>query len=65
VGTFERSYEVDGAELELYAQVDGDETIYELVDKRDGQTLGSFAEMPDDDTVATLVRARPSLADAA
>jgi hypothetical protein len=57
MGTFERSYFVDGQELELYAQLDGEAlTGYQLVTS-DGASIGDpFAGVPDEETVAALVR---------
>jgi hypothetical protein len=54
VGSYEKTFVVDGAEYELYAQLDG-ESGYQLVDRM-GRAVGEFAEIPDDETVVALVR---------
>jgi hypothetical protein len=64
MGTFEKAYEVDGEQYELYAQSEEPQT-FQLVDN-DSLPIGEpFGEIPDDDTVAALVRASRSVGEAA
>lgn len=58
MGSYERSFVVDGVVYELYAQLDGDESGYELVDQAGKTVADGLAEIPDDDAVAALVRNR-------
>jgi hypothetical protein len=58
VGSYERSFIVDGVDYELYAQLDGDECVYELVDQAGSTVADGLAEIPDADAVAALVRKR-------
>jgi len=65
MGTFEKSYEVDGERFELYAQASDGETAYQLVDEENLAIGGPFADIPDDATVTGVVRAVKTLPDAA
>lgn len=53
MGTFEKTFEVDGERFELYAQ--GDD--YQLYDEESLPVGGPFDYLPDAATVAALVRA--------
>jgi hypothetical protein len=65
MGTFEKVYEVDGERFELYAQLSGSETSYQLVDE-DNLTIGaSFGYVPDEETVTGVVRAVKALSEPA
>lgn len=56
MGTFIRSYSVDGEEFELYGEAGG-RGGFQLVD-REGLPVGlRFATIPDDKTVEAVVRA--------
>ena len=55
VGSYEKTFVVDGAQYELYAQLEGDVTVYALVDQS-GRAIGEFAEVPDEETVVMLIR---------
>jgi hypothetical protein len=56
VGSYERSFIVDGVEYELYAQLDGDECVYELVDQAGKTVAEGLAEIPDAAAAAALIR---------
>jgi len=58
MGTFIKSFVVDGEEYELYAQVDNGITTYDLLDAA-GTTIvvADLDDVPDDETVVALVRA--------
>ena len=61
VGTYERSYQVDGEEYELYRQMDdeGDVVGYQLVTWRgEPVTDGLLEEIPSERDVVALVRER-------
>jgi hypothetical protein len=51
MGTFEKSYEVDGVVVELFRQEDGG---FQLLG--DGALVAELAEIPSQDEVTTLVR---------
>ena len=51
MGTFEKSYEVDGVVVELFRQEDGG---FQLVNG--GALVAELAEIPSEDEVATLLR---------
>jgi hypothetical protein len=57
MGTFEKTYEVDGERFELYAQEREDEQCYQLVDSENLPVGGPFTGIPDEQTVVRLVRA--------
>lgn len=58
MGTFEKSFIVDGQEYELYATSDEESTGYQLVDHA-GQPVGEpLSELPDEEAVLALVAAR-------
>jgi hypothetical protein len=64
VGTFEKSYEVDGEQFELYAQSEEPQT-FQLVDN-DSLPIGEpFTAIPDDESVVALVRASRTVGEAA
>jgi hypothetical protein len=57
VGTYVKSFVVDGEEFELYAQIDDEGKSYLVVDG-DSLPIGEpFDEVPRDVVVAALVRA--------
>ena len=60
VGTYEKTFVVDGVEYELYAQSDGDERVYQLVDTHGRVVADELPDVPDEETVAALVRANAS-----
>lgn len=56
MGTFERTFTVDGASYDLFRQSDDEETSFELVDAR-GQRVGAPLDAePDQAAVERLVR---------
>jgi len=57
VGTYVKSFVVDGEEYELYAQVGNGLTTYDLFD-RAGLIIiiADLTEVPDEETVVALVR---------
>lgn len=57
MGTFEKTYEVDGERFELYVQEGEDERRYQLVDSENLPVGGPFSAIPDEQTVVRLVRA--------
>lgn len=57
VGTYEKTFIVDGVDYELYAQADGGETVYQLVDRNGRVIADELSEIPDEQTAAALVRA--------
>jgi hypothetical protein len=57
MGTFERSFEVDGERFELYAQTQDAETTYQLVDEANLPIGQAFVHPPEEDVVIGLVRA--------
>lgn len=61
MGTFERSFEVDGERFELYAQSHDGELRYELVDEKNRRIGDVFRQPPDENVVADLVRAVKAL----
>lgn len=52
MGSYEKSFIVDGVEYELYRQL---ELGYQLVDQS-GRPLADFADVPDQQAVITAVR---------
>jgi hypothetical protein len=63
MGTFEKAFVVDGEPFELYAS-DGDES-FQLVDGESLPVGAPFADVPDWETVAALVRASREAGEAA
>lgn len=64
MGTFERTFDVDGASYDLFRHDDDEETSFELVDSR-GQRVGAALDAePDQEAVERLVHAalRPGAA---
>lgn len=57
MGSYERSFVVDGVEYELYKQLD--QPVYQLVD-RSGRPLAEFADVPSHQTVVAAVCASAS-----
>jgi len=65
MGTFEKAYEVDGEQYELYLQSDEPQT-FQLVDTESLPVGGLFSEIPAQETVIELVRStRPASESAA
>lgn len=65
MGTFERSYEVDGERFELYLEGSAGSRRYQLVDEENLPVGGAFSAVPDDALVARVVRADRRAADSA
>ena len=65
MGTFERTYEVDGERFELYRQGDDSAKTYQLVDDENLPVGERFDEVPSEDVVAALVRAGNDIAESA
>lgn len=65
MGTFERSFEVDGERFELYVQKRAGATIYQLVDGENLPIGRPFRRPPNEETVRCLVHAVKSLTDPA
>ena len=58
MGTYEKTYVVDGVDYELYAaSVDGEQT-FQLVDRAGQVVADALGDVPDEETVAALVRER-------
>lgn len=56
MGSYQRSFIVDGVEYELFAQVEGDETVFQLVDPS-GREIGEpLTNVPTHAEAAALVR---------
>lgn len=59
LGSYEKTFVVDGAEFELYAVADGESTGYVLVDHAGVKVIEEpLSEIPDDETVRSLVQQR-------
>jgi hypothetical protein len=57
MGTYEKTYVVDGEQYELYAESDADEVAYELFDLRGRKvTVEPLAKIPDQEAIVGLVR---------
>lgn len=57
MGSYEKTYVVDGREYELYAATDGESTAYALVDHAGVKVSDeALSEIPADETVRALVR---------
>lgn len=52
MGSYEKSFIVDGVEYELYRQLDD---VFQLVDQT-GRAVADFADVPDQQAVADAVR---------
>lgn len=52
MGSYEKSFSVDGVEYELYRQLDD---VFQLVDQS-GRAVADFADVPDQQAVADAVR---------
>jgi hypothetical protein len=57
LGTFEKSYEVDGKKFELYRQESEGEHVFQLVDGDSAPVGQPFAEVPSDAAIAEFVTA--------
>jgi hypothetical protein len=57
VGTYAKTYVVDGEQYELYAESDTDEVGYELFDLRGRKvTVEPLPNIPDQEAIVGLVR---------
>ena len=65
MGTFEKSYTVDGEQFELYAQTEDGERSFQLVDTQSLPVGEPFGEVPSEEAVAELVRASREVGEAA
>lgn len=59
LGSYEKTFVVDGAEYELYAVADGESAGYVLVDHAGVKVIEEpLTEIPDDEAVRSLVQGR-------
>jgi hypothetical protein len=65
MGTFEKAYIIDGESFELYASDEGGSRSFQVVDGESLPVGAAFAEVPDWETVAALVRASREAGEAA